>query len=180
MNVLIFNGSPRRNGNTHNALKDIEKSIAADSAAKIEFVDCADVKLSACSNCNACQSNGGKCIMPDDSDALMQKLADADVLVLGTPVYWWGMSAQTKMFVDKFYSKQELFHTLKKKVMILVDGGDNFDNPEFKLISDQLHCICDYLGWDIVFDYAVDTSEKPYAQQPASVAAAAAAGEKLK
>ena len=65
---------------------------------------------------------------PDESDAVIRKIAEADAVIFGTPVYWWGMSAQLKMVVDKFYSQDSQFKTMKKKIGVVVTGANGLDN----------------------------------------------------
>ena len=108
MKVLALNGSPRMDGNTRIALNEILEGIKSNIGdAEIELVDVDNLSLSGCTACNGCKENGGECIIPDDSAAIIQKIYDAGVVIFGTPVYFWGMSSQLKMVVDKLYSKDE-------------------------------------------------------------------------
>lgn len=75
-------------------------------------------------------------------------------VIFGTPVYWWGMSAQLKMVVDKFYSQDSQFKTMKKKIGVVVTGANGLDNPQYRLIDEQFRCIAEYLHWDMAFSLA--------------------------
>ena len=86
--------------------------------------------------------------MPDGSKSLIDKVYAADVLIMGSPVYWWGISSQLKTVVDKFYSKSPQLHGLKKKVGVIAIGEDELTGLQYKLIHDQFKCICAYLGWE--------------------------------
>ena len=102
--------------------------------------------------------NGGSCIHRDDTNDIIQKVYDADAVILGTPVYYWGVSAQMKTVVDKFYSKDEQFRQQKKKLGIVAVGAGALDDPEYTLITGQFECICKYLGWDLIFSRSVSAS----------------------
>ena len=147
MKILLINGSPRRNGNTRGALLLMQKMLGDDE----ELLDVCSMKLSGCLACDSCRKNGGHCVQPDDSDRLMQKIAEADAVVFGTPVYWWGMSSQLKMVIDKFYSRESEFEKMHKKIGILTVGGSGLENPQYELIRKQFSCIAEYLNWELVF-----------------------------
>ena len=115
MKVLMVNGSPRGKGNTKAALEAVADGIKEGlKPEELEIYDVSKHKLSACLACDGCKKNGGTCVQPDDTAELIQKIYDADILVFGTPVYFWGMSAQLKMVVDKLYSKDAELKKLDK------------------------------------------------------------------
>ncbi|MFA6914473.1 MAG: flavodoxin family protein, partial [Endomicrobiia bacterium] len=145
-------GSPRLKGNTRIALLEIENGIEKNISDKnIEFIDVTTKKLSGCMNCDACKRNGGTCITNDDSAQLVEKVSLADVIIFGTPVYWWGVSSQLKMLIDKFYSKSKQFSKQSKKIGVVAIGGAVLQDREYGLIKEQFDCICDYLKWEVAF-----------------------------
>lgn len=161
MKVILVNGSPRTNGNTKTALNEIYGGLRSNiPSAEVEMIDVAEYKLSGCVNCDSCLKNGGSCVQPDDSAKIIQKIYDADVVILGSAVYFWGVTAQLKIVVDKFYSKDEAFRKQKKKLGIVAVGAADLDDREYGLISEQFGCICDYLGWDLIFSHSVTAFEK--------------------
>ena len=101
-NILIVNGSPRMQGNTRKILKTLENSIQENMQANVEFIDICKHPLQGCINCDSCRKNGGKCVHDDDTNLLMEKVLASDVIVFGSPVYWMGITAQLKLFIDKF------------------------------------------------------------------------------
>ncbi len=160
MNILIFNGSPRLQGNTKTALLEIKKSIIQNIPnASVELIDVATKKLSGCMNCDACKRNAGICITEDDSANLVEKVSLADIVILGTPVYWWGISSQLKMLIDKFYSKSKTFPSQNKKIGVVAVGGAVLQDRQYGLIQEQFQCICDYLKWDFVFYHPISAYE---------------------
>lgn len=157
MNILILNGSPRRNGNTHAALQVMKEKLLERHT--VEVLDVCAMDLSGCRACDGCKRNDGHCICPDDSDTIIQKIVHADAVIFGTPVYWWGMSAQLKMVVDKFYSQDDQFKTMHKKIGVLAIGANTLDNPQYRLIHEQFSCIAEYLGWELSFSLSFSAYE---------------------
>ena len=181
MNVLILNGSPRKNGNTSNALRAIEDGLK--SRHTVESLNVYDFTFRPCRNCDACKRNGGNCIQADDTVKIINKVAAADLVIFGSPVYWWGISAQLKDVVDKFYSREgESAPTLrtKKKIGIVAVGAETTDDPEYKLISDQFRCIAEFLGWEVVLDESIcAAAADDLAKDAARLAELKAAAENL-
>ena len=95
MKILYISGSPRKKSNTDYLLR-LALSITGG-----QFIKITDYRIESCKSCWACQKLG-KCIINDDmSDILIPKLLDSEVLVLGSPVYFNGVSAQLKAFIDR-------------------------------------------------------------------------------
>jgi multimeric flavodoxin WrbA len=101
--VLGIVGSPRRQGNTEVLVDEVLQG-AADAGGRVEKVLLTRLKIHPCTGCDACQETG-ECTFRDDMAGLLVKMREARVWVLGTPVYWWGPSAQFKTFLDRWYSK---------------------------------------------------------------------------
>lgn len=98
--VLILSGSPRKGGNS-DALCDEFMRGAIDSGNSVEKIRIAEKKVSPCSGCYFCRDNGGKCVHKDDMAEILQKMIDADVLVLASPVYFYSIDAQLKAVIDR-------------------------------------------------------------------------------
>ena len=149
--LLLVNGSPRVKGNTEEAL-NILKEEASKNFCEVTTINIVDYSIKGCIGCCSCKLGNNKCSLENDDMAmLLKKVEDADYIVFGTPVYWWGMTSQLKQFLDRFYSKLTIFQNLKKKVGILIIGAAPVSDKEYDLISSQMECICRYLNWDFVF-----------------------------
>ena len=121
--VLAIVGSPRRQGNTE-TLVDAVLSGAAEAGAQVEKVCLRDIKIGPCLACDACQRTGA-CAQKDDMAALLLKMQESEIWVLGTPVYWWGPTAQFKAFVDRWHgAKQVRFRGRQVILVIPLDAGD--------------------------------------------------------
>jgi multimeric flavodoxin WrbA len=98
--VLGIMGSPRKNGNTHILVDKILEG-AKDVGAATEMLLLCDMAIRECDGCLACWK-GRDCSKADDMNAVYPRLAASDVLVFGTPVYWYGPTALMKAFLDRF------------------------------------------------------------------------------
>ena len=102
--VLVLLGSPRRKGNSSTLASHI--SGGAESAgAEVETVFLQGLKISPCRGCDTCKKDDTQgCAIKDDMQAIYPKLIGADAWVISSPVYWFTMSAQTKIFMDRCYA----------------------------------------------------------------------------
>ena len=98
--VLVLSGSPRKQGNSDILCDEFCKGAIANGNA-VEKIRVADKKISHCLGCYYCKDHGGKCVFQDDMSDILQKIIEADVLVLATPVYFYSMSAQLKTVIDR-------------------------------------------------------------------------------
>ena len=97
--VLILSGSPRKGGNS-DILCDEFMRGATQSGNTVEKIRVAEKKIGYCTGCYACRDTG-VCAIKDDMAEVMQKIIDADVLVLASPVYFYSIDAQLKALIDR-------------------------------------------------------------------------------
>lgn len=97
--VLILSGSPRKGGNS-DLLCDEFMRGAMESGNEVEKIRVASKKIAPCSACYYCK-NSGECVHKDDMAEILQKMIDADVLVLASPVYFYSINAQLKAVIDR-------------------------------------------------------------------------------
>ncbi len=97
--VLILSGSPRRGGNSDLLCDEFARG-ARESGNEVEKVRVSELNIGYCKACYTCR-NGGVCSIKDDMGELLQKMIDADVLVLASPVYFYSIDAQLKAVIDR-------------------------------------------------------------------------------
>ena len=97
--VLILSGSPRKGGNS-DILCDQFMKGAEESGNEVEKIRVAEKNIGYCRACYACRGTG-VCIIKDDVADILQKMIDADVLVLASPVYFYSIDAQLKALIDR-------------------------------------------------------------------------------
>jgi multimeric flavodoxin WrbA len=101
--ILVLLGSPRRKGNSAILAEQIAKGAKAGKA-KVETIFLHEKSIAPCKACMACQKKGSKgCAIRDDMQEIYPKLLEADGWVIASPVYWFNMSAQTKLFMDRCF-----------------------------------------------------------------------------
>lgn len=98
--VLILSGSPRKNGNS-DLLCDEFMRGAVENGNKVEKIRVAEKKIGYCRACYYCRQNNGVCAIKDDMAEVLQKMIDADVIVLASPVYFYSIDAQLKALIDR-------------------------------------------------------------------------------
>ena len=122
MNILILSGSPRKDGNTEMLVDAFAKGTMEHH--QVEIVSVRDYKVNPCLGCNACFMNGDhSCVQKDDMPAIYKKMSQADMLVIASPVYFYGISAQLKAVIDRFHNPiRDTFH-IKKMALLLVGAA---------------------------------------------------------
>jgi multimeric flavodoxin WrbA len=136
MKVIGINASPRKNANTQTLVEAVLNG-AAQNGARTRLVNLRELDIHGCLGCEGCKKHIGRCVQKDDLTPLLQELKDYDAIVLGTPVYWFHVSAQFKMLVDRLYSFLEYgtdpktgkdFYRFEfpagKKFVVVVSRGD--------------------------------------------------------
>jgi multimeric flavodoxin WrbA len=103
-NVLVLLGSPRKKGNSAILAERIAKG-AKSAGARVETFFIHGMKISPCKSCYACQKPNSKgCSIKDDMQIVYKKLMEADAWVIASPVYWFTVSAQTKLWMDRCFA----------------------------------------------------------------------------
>lgn len=97
--VLMISGSPRKGGNSEILLGQFEKG-AREAGNEVEKVDLREKKIAPCMACYGCRGTK-TCVQKDDMGELLEKMVEADVLVLATPVYFYSMDGQLKTMIDR-------------------------------------------------------------------------------
>jgi multimeric flavodoxin WrbA len=98
--ILAVVGSPRKGGNTDLLLSKMAEGAQA-AGAQVEVIHLGELAIRECDGCHACWRGRG-CSKDDDMRALYPKIAESEVIVFGTPVYWYGPTALMKAFIDRF------------------------------------------------------------------------------
>jgi multimeric flavodoxin WrbA len=100
--IVAIYGSPRRRGNTATLLKHAVKG-AADAGAQIDEIILRDLKMSPCLEIYACKKEG-KCAIKDDFHNVVDQILSADGLILASPIFFYTVSAHTKILMDRCQS----------------------------------------------------------------------------
>ena len=109
MKVLGIFGSPRKGGNTTLLLEEALKGAEAEGA-EIERLHVTDFKITPCWECQGCEKTGA-CVIQDDMTTIYPKLLEADVIILASPIFFYGVTGWAKALVDRcqtFWSQKYL------------------------------------------------------------------------
>jgi multimeric flavodoxin WrbA len=143
--VLGIVGSPRRGGNT-DILVDEALAGAEEAGALVEKVVLSKLDIAPCRACNVCQKTG-QCVQKDDMPALLEQMQRSQVWVLGTPVYWWGPTAQFKIFLDRWYGARQVTFAGRHVILAIPLGGSaGYAQHTVGMLTDTL----DYLRTELV------------------------------
>ena len=139
--IIILTGSMRKDGNT-----DLLAKSFADGAKQnndVEIISVADYNVNPCIGCNSCFKNDEhKCFQNDDMTVIYEKLKTADIIVIASPVYFYGISAQLKAIIDRLHNPVRNEFKVKKLALILA-GAANL--PElFDSIKIQYQLVLNY------------------------------------
>jgi multimeric flavodoxin WrbA len=123
--VLVLLGSPRKKGNSAILAEKIAKG-AESQGADVETLYINGMDIKPCQSCYACQKKDSKgCAVDDDMQAIYPKLIEADSWVIASPVYWFTMSAQTKLWMDRCFALLAYgMNAFQKNIVIAMSYGD--------------------------------------------------------
>lgn len=134
--ILIIKGSPRKNGNS--AVLAGQVAAGAEAAgAEVESFYLHGMNIQPCDACDFCQAEADTgCVINDDMQILYPKIREADAIVYASPIYWFTVSAQMKLFMDRCYSlgggdEYVEAHGLAGKrigIVLTYGGADPFDS----------------------------------------------------
>ena len=125
--VLILSGSPRKGGNS-DLLCDEFMRGAVESGNEVEKIRVAEKKIGYC-----CQKSGGVCAKKDDMPEILQKMIDADVIVLSSPVYFYSIDAQLKTVIDRTVARWE--EVKDKEFYYIATCADNDTSSQERTIE---------------------------------------------
>ena len=123
MDVLVFLGSPRKKGNSEILTNALLEGVR-QAGGSPEIIRLCDLEISPCISCGGCDKTG-KCVVEDDMIPLLKKIIVTDKVILASPIYFYGITAQAKAFVDR---TQALWN--RKRLM--QKSGEWIDNPDRK------------------------------------------------
>ena len=148
MKIVVINSSPHGDGESTSKYLSQRFTEGAKSAGHEIFIfDAAHEDINPCQGCDACGMDGD-CIFNDAIfNKLMPKMLEADLLVLVTPLYYFGFSAQMKTIIDRFYSRTGRLHG--KKSIILATAWNSADWT-FTALKTHYETLVRYMEWQDV------------------------------
>lgn len=103
MNVIAINGSPKAEGNTYHGLKIVCESLENEGIST-EIIHVGNKNIRGCLACGGCAANKNeKCVIDDEVNEIIQKLKNADGIIIGSPVYYASIAGTMKCFLDRAF-----------------------------------------------------------------------------
>lgn len=142
-NIVVLVGSMRKGGNT-----DLLAQAFAEGARKannVEIISVRDYKVNPCIGCNSCFTREKhECFQTDDMIEIYDKLKIADIVVIASPVYFYGISAELKAIVDRLHTPMRNEFNIRKLALMLVGAAslpNLFDaiKVQYQLVLDFFH-----------------------------------------
>lgn len=163
--VLAINGSPHSEGGTFQAINIVTKELEKQGI-KTEILQIGNKSIRGCQGCGTCKkgSTNGLCIFNDDCVNLaIEKLKDADGLILGSPVYYAGINGTMKSFLDRFFyaGASNLRHKVATSVVSVRRAGGvaTFDQlNHFLYLAEAL--VVPSIYWNVVHGTSEDAIQQ--------------------
>lgn len=144
MKIIILQGSPHKKGSTQMLAAQFAKG-AEEAGHHIEFLDTAHMKMHPCLGCGHCGMNG-ECVHKDDNSVIREALLSADMVVFATPIYYFGMSSQLKMVIDRFYSYTLKLSDCHLKAVLITAAWDS-DADVMPYTAEHYKKLCRYMSF---------------------------------
>ena len=125
MNIIVLKGSPNKNGSSNLLAENFIKG-ATEAGHVIEEIDAAHANIHPCIGCVHCEYEG-PCSLSDDMNIFREQILNADMLVFVTPLYYYGMSAQLKILIDRFCSRNSSIQRKNMKSALLTVAYNSSD-----------------------------------------------------
>jgi multimeric flavodoxin WrbA len=130
MKIIAFLGSPRKNGNSALLLREAVKGIE-ETGLKVHIFNLNEMDISPCQSCGGCEDTG-VCVFHDDMTQINASIREASRIILASPIYFFGVSAQVKIMIDRcqcFWCEKYLLKkpiqegSYGRKGLLLLVGG---------------------------------------------------------
>lgn len=143
MKIVVLQGSPNKKGSTF-ILADCFRQGAEAAGHTVEMIDVAHAKIHPCTGCVHCGYEG-PCVQKDDVESIRKKILDGDMLVFATPLYYYGMSAQLKILIDRFCAFNSSIQRKGMKSALLTVAW-NSDSWTFEALEAHYKTLVRYLN----------------------------------
>ncbi|MDE6709497.1 MAG: flavodoxin family protein [Oscillospiraceae bacterium] len=143
MKIVVLEGSPNKNGSS-NLLAERFICGAKEAGHSVEVIDAAHANIRPCIGCIHCGYEG-PCSQNDDMNEIRQKILDSDMIVFVTPLYYYGMSAQLKILIDRFCAFNSSIQRKQMKSALLAVAW-NGDNWTFEALEAHYKTLVRYLN----------------------------------
>ena len=145
MKITVLMGSPSRHGSTAILVQEFARG-AEEAGHTCEVIDVCHADIHPCTGCVACGYEG-PCVEKDDNEIIRQKLLNSDMIVFATPLYYYGMSAQLKIVVDRFCAYNSSLNSRRLRSALLTVAW-NADDWTFDALEAHYKTLVRYIRFE--------------------------------
>jgi len=145
MKITVITGSPRKAGTSSLLAEEFIRG-AKEAGHEVFRFDAAFEKVAPCVACDRCQADGAKCVQNDSMEKLNPELLASDYIVFITPLYYFGMSAQLKLVIDRFYANTSKLENGKKTILLAAAHDD--EDWTMQALVENYKAIIRYMKWE--------------------------------
>ena len=145
MKITVLFGSPNRKGSTNILVESFVRG-ATEARHECEVLDVCHMNIHPCTGCVACGYEG-PCVQKDDVEQIRAKLVASEMVVFATPLYYYGMSAQLKIVVDRFCAYNSSLNSKHLKSALLTVAW-NADDWTFEALEAHYKTLVRYINFE--------------------------------
>lgn len=144
MKIVILCGSPHKKGTSNTLVEEFVKG-AKSLQKETEIIDLAHIDINPCLGCEHCGMDGD-CIQKDKGNEILNKILESDAVVFVSPVYYYNVSSQLKMMIDRFYAKTLKITNKKLKAAVIMTAWNN-DDWTYKALDEYFNTFFNYMDF---------------------------------
>lgn len=146
-NIVVLSGSPRKLENTDTIVAEFEKSAKA-AGKEVTVFRVADMKIGGCLGCRYCfkDREKGECAQKDDMSIIYDALKKADAIVFAAPIYFFSVTAQLKLAIDRIYALSQVSLPIKRTAMLINCGSKDIGVSDGAI--SMYNWICKAYDWE--------------------------------
>ncbi len=185
--VLALLGSPRTNGSNRLVIDEILKGAASTGEVEVQKLLLHQLNIAPCQACNSCMHTG-RCRLTDDMEVIYESIMRMDAFILAAPIYFSGISAQSKLVIDrcqpfwsaKYVLKTDVFSGRRRPGLFIVTGGQPSYEGQFIGSLHVMNLFLKMIGVQSIANLTLaDLDARPLAERPADLLQAFSLGRKL-
>lgn len=143
MKIVVLSGSPHKKGTSNTLVEEFVKG-ASDSGKEVEVIDLAHININPCMGCDACGMNGN-CRWKDKGNEILEKILKSDAIVFASPVYYYNVSSQLKMMIDRFYARTMQITNKNLKAAVIMTAWNSDENWTYGAIDKYFDILFEYM-----------------------------------
>ncbi len=144
MKILVIESSPHKSGSSNLLASSFIKG-AEEKGHEVIVFDAGHSRINPCLGCDRCGMNG-ECVQKDDMQKLRSLILSSDMMVLATPLYYFGFSSQLKLTIDRWYSFTSKLSSKHMKTALIVAAWDSNDWT-MKDVESHYRMLCRYMNF---------------------------------